>query len=373
VRVSVEADCLRVRRLIEDFEPYEWEKPSRDLASRLGLKVEQIVRFDTNASPKTPKKWLRELASRLESMRVNDYPDTSYLRLRTAISKRLGVELDMITVTNGADEGLDILAKTFIDEGTYAVTSTPTYTFYRVVVQLAGGGVIPVPRVGDFEDDEEGLLKAARRGDVRLIILCSPNNPTGNSSRHETVVRLLEESDVVVAVDEAYSEFSGKTFLDLTSRFDNLIILRTFSKAFSLAGARVGYMVSSKATAGLLNKVRLPNSLSVISLELAEIALNDPETVSENVRFMVSERERCRSRLDELKGVKVYPSEANFLLVKFIEHDPEEVYRRLTKRGLIVRNVSKTPGLEGCLRFSVRLPEQNDMLLEAISEITNNT
>ncbi|MFQ6135510.1 MAG: histidinol-phosphate transaminase [Nitrososphaerales archaeon] len=364
---------MRVRRMLEDFEPYEWETPSGDIASRLGLKVEQIVRFDTNASPTVPKKWLRELASKLEDIGINDYPDTSYLKFRRAVSRYIDIDPDRITVTNGADEGLDIIVKTFIDNGTDAVVSTPTYMFYKAVTQIAGGNIVSVPRREDFSDDEEDLLEAAKKDSTRIIFLCSPNNPTGNSTKRETAIRLLEESDVVIAVDEAYSEFSGKTLLDLTDRYDNLIILRTFSKAFSLAGARVGYMVASKKTIDLLNKIRPPNSLSVISLALAELALNDLETVRENIRFIVRERERCRSFLERLQRLMVYPSEANFLLLKFDEIDPEQVYKLLMQRGLVVRNVSRTPGLERCLRFSVRLPEQNDMLLDAISEVTGNT
>ncbi len=359
--------------MLRDFQPYEWETPSGDLARKLGLKVEQIVRFDTNTSPSVPKKWLQKLSSKLEAIGINDYPDTSYLKFRKAVSRYTGLDPDRLIITNGADEGLDIIVKTFIDDNTDAVISIPTYIFYKVVTQIAGGNIIAIPRREDFSDDEEGLIKAARRDNTRIVFLCSPNNPTGNSTRQETVIRLLEESDVIIILDEAYSEFSGKTMLPLTDRYDNLIILRTFSKAFSLAGARIGYMISSKETIELLNKIRPPNSLSVISLALAELALNDLETVRENISFLIQERERCKKFLDELHGTTVYPSEANFLLLKFDTIDPENVFRLLMQKGLIVRNVSRTPLLERCLRFSVRLPEQNDRLLDAISKIIDDT
>jgi len=160
--------------------------------------------------------------------------------------------------------------------------------------------------------------------------------------------------------------------VDLTNRYDNLIILRTFSKAFALAGARVGYTVASKPTIDLINKVRPPNSLSVISLALAELAANDLETVKRNIKAAVQERDRCRKLIERLKGIHVYPSETNFLLLSFEKLDPNKVHKELMKRGLIVRNVSKTKGLEKCLRFSVRLPEQDDLLLTALSEIMKN-
>lgn len=363
---------LRVRRMLEDFEPYEWETPSGDIAAKLGLPVDQIVRFDTNAAPSIPRKWLIELASKLKDLNVNDYPDTSYLRFRRALSRYTGVDVDRITVTNGADEGLDIIVKTVIDKDTSVVTSSPTYMFYKVVTQIAGGKLVSVPRREDFSDDEESLLRATKEESIRAVFLCSPNNPTGNSVKRETLVRLLEETDAVVAVDEAYSEFSGKTVLDLTEKYDNLVILRTFSKAFCLAGARVGYIVSSKKTIDILNRVRPPNSLSVISLALAEISLNDFDAVRANIDFIVGERERCRTFLKNLRGVRVYPSETNFLLLRFDDIEPEQVFKLLMQRGLVVRNVSRTVGLERCLRFSVRLPHQNDMLLNAISEIIGN-
>jgi len=338
---------LRSRKALEGFEPYEWETPSADIAARLGLAVEQIIRFDTNTSPDVPIRWLRDLSSKLDEIGINDYPDTSYLSLRKALSKYVNVPVDWITVTDGADEGLDLLVKTFMDVGSKAVVSAPTYSYYRTIAQTAGGDIVSVPRLKDFSDDIEGLLKAAKREDTRIVFLCSPNNPTGNSSKREDVIRLLEETDVAIVVDEAYSEFSGKTLVDLTNRYDNLIILRTFSKAFALAGARVGYTVASKPTIDLINKVRPPNSLQ--------------------------ERDRCRKFIEQLKGIHVYPSETNFLLLSFEKLDPDKVHKELMKKGLIVRNVSKTKGLGKCLRFSVRLPEQDDLLLTALSEITKNS
>lgn len=364
---------MRSRKALEGFEPYEWETPSADIAAKLGLAVEQIIRFDTNASPDVPIRWLRDLSSKLDEIGINDYPDTSYLSLRKTLSKYVNVPVDWITVTDGADEGLDLLVKTFMDVGSKAIVSAPTYSYYRTIAQTAGGDIVSVPRLKDFSDDVEGLLKAAKREDSRIVFLCSPNNPTGNSSKREDVIRLLEETDVAIVVDEAYSEFSGKTLVDLTNRYDNLIILRTFSKAFALAGARVGYTVASKPTIDIINKVRPPNSLSVISLALAELAANDLETVKRNIKAAVQERDRCRKFIEQLKDIHVYPSETNFLLLSFEKLDPNKVHKELMKRGLIVRNVSKTKGLEKCLRFSVRLPEQDDLLLTALSEITKNS
>mgnify|MGYP001030023091 CR=1 FL=1 len=357
---------MQIREVVRKLQPYVWEPSNEQIALSVGLKPGEIVRFDTNVSPNPPSSLLIKLASQLNEMRVNEYPDTSYTKLRRAISNYAEVTMDQIVVTCGADEALDMAAKTFIDHGSFAVTSSPTYALFKIVTELMGGNVKPVPRLEDFEDDVEGLLKAAST-ESRVIFLCSPNNPTGNISRRETVVSLLSEAGCAVVVDEAYYEFSGRTVVDLTKKYDNLVVVRTFSKAFSLAGARVGYMISSPETAGMLNKVRPPNSVSVISLLLSEAALNDLELMRRNVELIVRERDRCIKFLEECSGVKVYPSHANFVLLRFEKGGAERVYSRLLKKGLVVRCLSGTPGLEGCLRFNVNLPEKNDLLLEALA------
>ena len=364
---------MKVREFFRYFEPYEWETSSLEIALKTGLNVDQIIRFDTNASPVIPTNWLSNLSSKLEDVKINDYPDTSYLNLRKALSKYINIDYNRIIVTNGADEGLDIIVKSFIDEGTIAVLSTPTYSYYKVITQIAGGNTISVPRKEYFVDDEENLVKAAKKEDTRIIFLCSPNNPTGNSTKKETIIRLLEESDSIVVVDEAYSEFSGINNIDLTDKYDNLVVIRTFSKAFSLAGARVGYIISSRKTIDILNKVRPPNSVSSISLALAEFGLSDIEKVKDNIKFMIKERDKCKAHLEKINRVKVYPSETNFLLVEFNCIPVEHLYKLLLRRGLVVRNLSHITGLEKCLRFNIRLPDQNEILLSTISEIISHS
>ncbi len=361
---------MRIRKNLEDFKPYEWQISSTNLASKL-KKNNQILRFDTNTSPYISKMWLKKLSSRLDKLNINDYPDVSYNNLKKSISEYVNINQNMITVTNGSDEGLDMIAKTFIDENTNTIISTPTYMFYRIISQIMGGNVISIPRKENFIDDEELILNSITENNS-IIFLCSPNNPTGNSSKRETIIHLIKNPNVIVIVDEAYSEFSGKTLVDLTNNYDNLIIIRTFSKAFSLAGARIGYMVASKTTIDLLNIVRPPNSLSVISLALAEIALKDIKFVQENIRYIINERERCKKILDKIKGVQVYRSDANFLLLKFNKLNPNKIYNLLLQKGLIVRNVSNMINLEKCLRFNIRTSAQNDILLTAFSEIIKN-
>jgi len=365
---------LKIRKTLKDFIPYEWEVSSKEIAKKIKIKEKDIIRFDTNTSPKLPKKWLEILFSNLKNIKLNEYPDTSYLTLRKLISRYLDLNPNNINITNGADEGLDILAKTFIDKGDLNVISSPTYTYYKSVIQIAGGKIIEIPRKVNFEDDDEEIIRTGKRNNVRLFFLCRPNNPTGNSIRKETVLQLLEETDSIIVIDEAYNEFTknNDSLVKLIKIYDNLVIVRTFSKAFSLAGARVGYLVGSDRIIKLINMVRPPNSLSVISLKLAEIALNDLNIVKENIDFIVKERERCEKKLKEINGIRTYPSETNFLLIKIDNLDYEYVFQELMRKGLVVRNVGRTRGLEKCLRFSVQDHAENTRLIEALYSIFDN-
>ena len=323
-----------------------------------------------NSSPYRPVKWLKEVGSKLHRMDVNLYPDTSYSSLRETLSEYTGFDVDRFVVTNGADEGLDIIAKTFLDAGDEAIISYPTYSYFRIVTEIMGGRAVFVDRVDGFRDNADGILE--RVGErTRLIFLCSPNNPTGNTAEVEDVRRILEEAgeDVAVVVDEAYYEFCGKTFADLTNNYENLIIVRTFSKAFSLAGARVGYLIAAEETVDKLNKVRPPNSLSIISLALAEIALRDRRTLNNIVRRIVGERERLYRELSGIDGITPYPSEANFVLTRIERGDAGELHQKLMSMGLVLRDLTGVRRLENHLRITVNKPEQNDKLLTAIRKL----
>lgn len=359
-----------LRKVLERFEPYSWELSTLEIANQLGLKPDEIHRFDTNVSPYPPSEWLKELSRTLPKLLVNEYPDTSYSETRRLLSEYLRVGPDQIIVTNGADEGLDIVAKTFIDPGSRAILSVPTYSMYRVVVETLGGVVVQIPRVRGFADDYEAMVRrASRLRGVRAVFLCNPNNPTGNLLPSHALTEILGGVECPVILDESYVEFSGGSQVDLTRRWDNLVVVRTMSKAFGLAGARVGYLVVSEATGRHLNKVRPPNSLSVISLALANIALRNIPLMASRVKAIVGERDRLTANLNALGGIQVFRSEANFFLVRFKKISASEAVKRLLRRGIVPRNVSDMPMLKGCLRFSVRSPSENEILLKGMREM----
>lgn len=363
-----------VKTSLKDFKPYERETPIWKIAEEYGLKESQIIRMDTNVSPYLSTKWLKKLQSKLLEIEVNQYPDTSYRSLVEAISEYTSVKhYDRIIPVNGADEGIEIVCEAFLEPGGEVVISTPTYDYFRVSAEIHGGRIVNVERMEDFRDNVVEITSSISEK-TNIIFLCNPNNPTGNSVRYDDLIEILENSkNSIVVVDEAYYEYSGKTFIELTESYDNLVIIRTLSKAFGLAGARIGYIITSKKTAGDINLVRPPNSLSTISVELAVIALRDIETVRKNVAKTIKERERMRELLRTIKGLEVYPSEANFILFKTLEWKPSEIYRKLLKRGVMIRNLENIPKLEKHLRVTISLPEHNNKFLKLLEKILKET
>jgi len=359
---------MRVRELFDYFKPYGFEIPDWKIAEEYGLNPSEIIRMDLNTSPYLPQKWLKNLESKIPKLKINQYPDATYRDLIEEISKYAKMKAEKIIPTNGGDEAIDIIVKAFIDSGCEAILSSPTYDYFRVSVELQGGRVINIQRRENFADNVEDILSAIN-DKTRVIFLCSPNNPTGNTIQYNDVLNILDKAlDIAVVVDEAYYEYCGKTFMELTETYDNLIIVRTLSKAFGLAGARIGYIVASKETAKLLNRVRPPNSLNLIAIELAKTALRDYETVLKNVRKIIKERERVRELLSTIPRIKAYPSEANFILFQLLEGDAKLLHRKLMEKGIVIRYLG--PGrLQSCLRVTISLPEHNNRFLKTLERI----
>jgi len=359
---------LRYRGFLDRFEPYGWEPSTELIAHHVGLSPREVLRLDLNTSPLKPHASLRAIARVLPRIRVNLYPDTSYAGLRGAISEYTGHDAEAVIPTNGADEAIDIISRVFLEKGRRALASTPTYSYFRIATELQGGEYISVPRTEGFRDDVEGIIESVD-GETSLIFLCSPNNPTGNITPVEDVERICRETEACVVVDEAYYEFCGITAQPLVQKYSNLIIVRTLSKAFGLASARIGYIISSPETVRLLNKARPPNSLGAVNIELAKHALSHREYMERTVKMVARERERVRERLSSMEGIEVYPSHANFLLVKFKDVDAGEVYKQLLRRGIVVRDMSKSPHTSNCLRVTISLRRDNERFLAALGTV----
>ena len=360
---------------------YSWEATDEEVAQRYGLPIEQVVRFDLNTSP-TPPALLAELLAggRFETI-LSEYPPGDYRRLVEAAATRYGVGPDEVVPGAGADEILDMCAKAFLQAGDAAVIPVPSYAMYRVVTEQRGGVVVPVPRLGPdqgFAIDEAGVRAAAAA--AGLVWLCSPNNPTGLPEPAGVIERLL--ADIVadaalagrrpaaVVVDEAYAEFTGDTVIPLRARFPNLVVVRTASKAYALAGLRVGFAVAVPATMARLELYRAPGSVGTISETVVTRALLDPEEMRENVARVGRERVRLAGALATSAGWSPYPSVTNFVLADFGSAErAAAVAEGLMRRGLVPRTFGAGHPLAHCLRITVRADHENDRLIEAARAI----
>lgn len=295
---------------------------------------------------------------------VNRYPDPRQQRLREVLAARKGIAADRIFIGSGSDEAIDLAYRIFCRPGIdNAVSIAPTYGMYRVAAAVNDVELREVPLGDDFSLPVERLLAAADERS-KLLWLCSPNNPTGNAFPAQEIESLLRRFDGIVVLDEAYIDFAdGGGFLPRLGEFPNLIVLQTLSKAWGMAGLRLGLAFASEEIAGLFGRVKYPYNINTLTQRAVAESLR--RDISAEVAAIRAERSRLASALAACSCIgQVYPSEANFLLVKTAAPDP--LYRELVAAGVIVRNRSRIAGCEGCLRITVGRPEENDRMLETV-------
>jgi len=355
---------------------YAWEATNEEVAARYGIPVDDVVRFDLNTAPLPPELAQRVMTAGRFHVSISEYPPADYRLLVEAAAARYGVGTDELVVGAGADEILDVIAKTFLVEGSRALIPVPTYAMYRVLTEQRGAQAVLVPRLGVAEGyalDIPAVREAAR--DAALIWLCSPNNPTAlpePDGAIETLLSLLEadaaaddRSLPIVVIDEAYAEFVGRSLADLRFMYPNVIAIRTASKAYALAGLRVGFAVARPELVARMNPIRPPGSVSTVSVTVVTEALRDDELATSNVARVIAERERLSAALTEA-GWSVGPSVTNFLLVDLGSVDrAAAAAEALLQRGLVPRTFPATHPLADHLRLTVRSPEQDDRLIAA--------
>jgi histidinol-phosphate aminotransferase len=357
---------------------YSWEATDEEVAARFGIPVESIVRFDLNTSP-TPPGLVADLlsAGRFESP-LSEYPPSDYRRLVAAAAATYGVRPDELLVGAGADEILDLAGKAFIPAGGTAVIPVPTYAMYRVITEQRRAHVVPVPRRSAAEGwaiDVAAVRAAARTAD--LVWLCSPNNPTALAEPDGAIEELLTgiaadaatdgRTRAIVVLDEAYAEFVDETLIPLRLRHPNLVLVRTASKAYALAGLRVGFAVAAPETIARIAPFRPPGSVSTISLTLVTAAFIDPTAMRANVARVEAERDRLAAGL-RAAGWDVGRSVTNFLLVRFDSPDQAAATAQaLLRRGLVPRTFGADHPLADALRLTVRDAAENDRLIDAAS------
>ncbi len=342
--MNLEAVLKRVRPNILALEPYS---TARDECR--GSRPE--VFLDANESP--------------YENGLNRYPDPRQRALKEKVAELKGISPEQLFLGNGSDEAIDLLFRVFCRPGLdNAVSIAPSYGMYSVAAATNDIAFREAPLRPDFSLDAEAVLAAAD-ANTKLLFLCSPNNPSGNSFPAEEIVSLLKRFPGVVVLDEAYIDFSERpSLIPLTREYANLVVLQTLSKAWGMAGLRVGLAVADPGVAALLDKVKYPYNINNPAQKMV-LAKLDPAVREAHVREILGERVRVAKALQESPSVlRVYPSDANFLLVKVT--DPDGLYTRLIERKIIVRKRSRVPGCEGCLRITIGTPSENDRLLRAL-------
>lgn len=298
------------------------------------------------------------------------YPSFDLAELRAKLAEHAGVSPEMVLVGNGSNELIYVTLAATLSRGDHVIVPVPTFTLYALLSRVMGATVhdVLMDPADAFALPAGRVVEAARRTGAKVVVLCSPNNPTGTPYPAEAVRRVAAESGALVLVDEAYREFGGQDFVPLLDEFDNVVLLRTFSKAMAMGGLRVGYAIMRPELAREIHKAKLPYALNLFSEAAALVALEHFEShFLPLIEAIVAERERLFRALQALPGLHVYPSSANFLLVRLEGRPAREVFGALVhEHGILVRDVGGYPGLAEHLRISVGTREENDALIRAL-------
>jgi len=328
------------------------------------------VKLNQNENPwETPSEIKQETLRRLNDCAWSRYPNFVPQRLRERLAEFSGWRADGIVAGNGSNELIQALLMVTVGKGKRVLISEPTFALYRQIATVLEGEVIARPLREDLSYDVTALKNAVGELQPEVTIICSPNNPTGCMLSDNDLRSLLESTNGLVVIDEAYHEFAEHTVVPLLRSHDNLVVLRTFSKAMAMAGLRAGYLLAAPQLTREISKAVLPYNLNLISQIAAEVAIEMYEDeLLPPVQKIISERGRLYDALNSIDGLTPVASRANFILVRSAI-DPGQVFTELVRRNILIRDVSSHPMLSDYFRVSVGTPEENDLLLEALREI----
>ena len=328
-------------------------------------------KLNQNESPDdVPPAVKAAVLGRMREAPWNRYPAFAPADLLARLADRHGWTPEGVLVGNGSNELIQATLAVTVGEGSVVVTPVPTFALYRLLAEVFGGHHVGVPLTVDFRFDVDLLVDTVDRAGARLVIVNSPNNPTGTPFPEGGVERLLIDTGALVVVDEAYQDFGGPTAVPLLGQHARLVVLRTFSKAMSLAGLRFGYALAHPAVAREIAKAKLPYNVNRMTLLAAEAALEAPQVFEESVRRVRAAREQLEARLGQIVGLEVFPSAANFVLVRCVARPAAEVFGRLVaEHGILVRDVSGTPGLEHCLRITAGTADDVEAVAAALRAV----
>lgn len=330
--------------------------------------VDVAVRLNTNESPFAPTtEFAAAAANAALDVQYNRYPDREATSLRHGLAQLHGIDFEQIVVANGSNEVLQALCLAYGGPGRNVAVFEPTYAMHSAIARISGANVVEGERGEDFSLDLGEVERVLTEAQPVITFLCSPNNPTGNALEPEIVEKVLAIAPGLVVVDEAYGQFSPWTALDQVNEDRALIVTRTFSKTWSLAALRLGYLVGPRWVAEDLSKVLLPYHLDALKQRIGRLALQFTADMEQRVSTIVEERGRIAAALSNLP-VDTWRSDSNFLLFRPQGRSGNDIWQALVDRGVLVRNCSGWPRLADCLRVTVGTPEENRLFIEALEE-----
>ncbi|KPU44967.1 histidinol-phosphate aminotransferase 2 [Oxobacter pfennigii] len=325
--------------------------------------------LDSNENPYEPSKIiLNNIKERLNSLLLNRYPDPRAYKLCGKLAQYAsnGIGADNIMVGAGSDELINIIVSAYLGKGNTIFVPTPTFSMYGIYTLINEGRVYEYKRDDDFNINMDEMIEEVKKVKPKLVVLCNPNNPTGTLTPKEDVIKLIENSGSMVILDEAYYEFSDMTIVDLIDKYDNLIVLRTLSKAWGMAGIRLGYLVAKNKIVDELLKVKSPYNVNAVTQEIASIILDYPELMTENITKIIKEKEFMLENLYSIDNMKIYNTYGNFILVK--APDAEEIYSKLMDKGVAIRIFKGSNELSNCLRITVGTREENQFVIKSFKD-----
>ncbi len=325
-----------------------------------------IAKLNQNENPyDIPAEWKQNILNQMAGLEWGRYPDNQPAALREKLAGQFGVKPNQILLGHGSNQLLYLVATAVITPGDPVLTAPPTFSLMDLAARLNQGRSVQVLKKPDLSIDQDAFLKAAKS--AKLIFLCSPDNPTGLTVKQDFLEEVLSGTNGLVLWDEAYAEFCGKSAIPLLDQYPNLIVSRTLSKAFSLAGLRIGYFIARPEVSSELAKVNIPYNLDLFSVLVAEQLLDESGWMEKTVQRILEERARLFAAMQKLEGIKPFPSEANF--ITFEVEDAKGVLKKLQERGVLIRDMTYYPRLESALRVTVGTPEENDVFLKNLEEI----
>jgi len=339
----------------------------------------EMIKLDAMENPyKIPDNLLDEWLSLIKCAEINRYPDPAASKLSIALESYMGVPQkkssgikNKIILGNGSDELIQIMAMAVAQPGKKILAPEPGFVMYSMIAKFVAMDYIGVPLSDDFSLDMVSMLAAIKNHQPALIFLAYPNNPTGNLFADDDIVKIIKAAEGLVVVDEAYHPFACEGFMSRLGEFDNLLVMRTVSK-MGLAGLRLGLLAGSEKWIAEFDKIRLPYNINILTQVTAEFAIKHANVFEAQAKIIREQRDWLFEKLSEFSQFNVYPSRANFILLKVLKGDASKIFEGLKQRGVLIKNSHSAGGmLTQCLRVTVGKPEENQILVAALRECVN--